>query len=57
MDEKVIYDNGHSSLVAEYGGELIQLIQKVGHEEIGRVTMYEDEFERLKEFIGSLQEK
>jgi len=57
MSKKVIYDNGYSSLVAEYDGELIQLIQKIDDEEFGRVTLYEEEFEKLKGFISSLQEK
>lgn len=51
MIKKQIYDNGLSRLVAFYDGELIYLDQYFEEEQIGKIVVYDYEFDEIVKFI------
>lgn len=53
MNEKVIYNNQLSKVIAEYSGDIITLKQYLDGELIGEVSLYVDELEDALTFVRS----
>lgn len=54
-ESKVIYENGFSSLEVNFDGELIELVQFAEGEQVGYVSLYVDEMEKLIEYTKTLK--
>lgn len=53
MGNEIIYENNEGALEVNFDGELIELVQTYEGQVIGSVSLYKDEFDKLKNFIDS----
>lgn len=49
---KVIYDNGISKYVVEYGGDMVRIVQSLDGDIISDIILYADEFEEIVDFVN-----
>jgi hypothetical protein len=52
MASKQIFNNGISSLRVEFDGEIVAIIQETKKLEPQSIYMYEDELEKICEFVA-----
>jgi len=57
MSEKIIYENESGRLTAKADGGVVDLVQEIGGQVVGSVSMYYGEISILNEFINQKSEK